>query len=232
MAERTPGLPDKISWSRVALGALATIGAIALALGGVALGSSLLRSQNPPASPQPEPVAAPVRAESLAERIDRASTISEAVALMRPHLGDGSPTAADPGGEILAQWAARHLRWQDMANLTASSYALAQKDTDAERGKYICSTNRIVQIRAERGPSGTLYRGTMSLDGSMITYVAVGSTGKLVDESSARFCGVIAGRWNYRTLAGGTAESIFLIGMFDLPENRTLGAIAKPAGRP
>ena len=45
-----------------------------------------------------------------------------------------------------------------------------------------------------------------------IGFVAVGTTGELVRASKARLCGAVIGRVDHR---------ISMVGMFDLPENRT-----------
>lgn len=51
-------------------------------------------------------------------------------------------------------------------------------------------------------------------------FAAVASTGELVAQSSANFCGVTTGKYSYSNSGGGTTHAVFLVGMFDLPENK------------
>ena len=60
--------------------------------------------------------------------------------------------------------------------------------------------------------------------GQVIHYLAAGDTGTLVDGDRARFCGVTTGRYSYSNAGGGTTHAVQLIGMFDLPSNRSAAA--------
>jgi hypothetical protein len=42
----------------------------------------------------------------------------------------------------------------------------------------------------------------------------------LVADSNATFCGVIVGKVGFTNASGGTTNAPYLVGMFDLPENR------------
>lgn len=71
-------------------------------------------------------------------------------------------------------------------------------------------------------PPKPLYFGGMYDEaGKLYRFIAVGSTGALVESSRAKFCGVVVGQQHYQNSAGGVAHSVQLVGMFDLPENRT-----------
>jgi hypothetical protein len=53
-----------------------------------------------------------------------------------------------------------------------------------------------------------------------VEFLAVGMRGKLTDGSNARFCGAVMGDARYATKQGA-AKTITLVGMFDLPENKS-----------
>jgi len=61
----------------------------------------------------------------------------------------------------------------------------------------------------------------MSNAGNLFHFDAVGSTGTLVGTNYARICGVITGLYDYSNSAGGTGHAVQIVGMFDLPENKT-----------
>jgi hypothetical protein len=86
----------------------------------------------------------------------------------------------------------------------------------------MCVSGRILSItklRAEWGPS--LFEGLMVTSGrDVIHYYAARSTGELVERSRSRLCGVVIGRHSFANVSGGQTNSIALVGVFDLPENR------------
>jgi hypothetical protein len=61
---------------------------------------------------------------------------------------------------------------------------------------------------------------------NLYRFYAVGSTGSIVESSSARFCGVAIGKYDYTNSMGGAGHAVAAVGMFDLPENRKPGATA------
>ena len=63
----------------------------------------------------------------------------------------------------------------------------------------------LLRRAADRVPSH------FSTEGDAIVFLAVGSTGTLVRRDTGTFCGVVLGKYR---------DSVRLLGMFDLPENR------------
>jgi predicted RecA/RadA family phage recombinase len=62
----------------------------------------------------------------------------------------------------------------------------------------------------------------LSAKEGMVEFLAVGMRGKLADGSDARFCGAVMGEARYATKQG-PAKTVTLVGMFDLPENKSDG---------
>lgn len=156
---------------------------------------------------------------SLPDRMLAAETLAEAMRLALPLMGDTTDKASD-GAMLLSLWAMKHMRWSDVGvPKNETSTARIHKDSDAERGKRLCVGGDIVQIQRERGTP--LYSGLLSgyYGAGIINFFALGSTGDLVGDSAARFCGIATGRFTYSNTGGGTTHAITMVGMFDLPEN-------------
>ncbi len=165
-----------------------------------------------PPSPPP-PIAAPPAVEEPVEvRIARATTFADAIALARPAMADTTEELG-AGAKQLATYAAAKLRWEDVAVEPETTIGHVLKDPAVERGKRMCTDGTIASIeRRDLGPR-KIYVGALSLaDGDSIAFVAVGSTGELVKRRAARFCGAVTGK---------SGSSVAMVGMFDLPENRS-----------
>lgn len=50
--------------------------------------------------------------------------------------------------------------------------------------------------------------------------IALGSNRGIDQGSRARFCGIVIGRYSYRSSGGGTTHAVQLVGAFDIAENR------------
>lgn len=155
----------------------------------------------------PEPVKLPAP-KTLADAVERA----------RPLMAD-SVNKPDPGAAALAGvWQEKSYTWAELSAVSETKIALVAKDSDAERGKRLCTAGAIVEI-AKVQPG--IFHGRIMNDAVEVsTFYSVGSTGTLVQKSSARFCGIVTGRHSYGNAAGGTTHSVMLVGMFDLPENK------------
>jgi hypothetical protein len=183
------------------------------------------------AVPTPTPPPIPTREPTLAERLD-AMNYAEAFAVARTEMADTVNTES-PGTAVFAIWAADHLAWSDIAVTTdETSNALAKKDSDVARGKRLCTSGTVQQITVDKSVAPKhLAVGQMDNgNGGFYHFAAVRSTGALVEESWARFCGVVTGLYSFSNLAGGTTISVAIVGMFDLPENRNVAptVIARP----
>jgi len=171
-----------------------------------------------PAKPfKPEPPPEPTPAQKIVAAKDLAGVLKVATPLFQDTNGDVDPAAA-----VFALWAARKLDWVELQSLPATTYAKVMKDAEAERGKRMWVEGKIVEIAVDRSSGAPIYLGGLITPTSKVyRFVAVKDTGDLVQKSLARFCGVVTGRQSYANSAGGTTHAVALVGMFDLPANRT-----------
>ena len=121
-----------------------------------------------------------------------------------------------PGALLLGLWAARHLRWSDVAIAkNETTFALIHKDSDSARGKRLCFNSQVIQIGKEKADEASVFTGLLLSGGAQIaSFIAAGSTGDLVENSYARFCGVVIGTYDYSNSGGGTGHAISVVGMF------------------
>lgn len=167
-----------------------------------------------------EPVTQSAPQKPALPPIISANTLTDAIKIVKPAMTD-TFNDMSPGAASLATWSISHLKWSELNELPATRYALVMKDSDEERGKKLCATGIIVEVASEKTEQGKVYHGGLfDEDRHVYRFTAVGSTGELVAQSQARFCGVVIGREDYSNSAGGTAHAVYLVGMFDLPENK------------
>ncbi|HVU01409.1 MAG TPA: hypothetical protein VHE30_06640 [Polyangiaceae bacterium] len=96
------------------------------------------------------PPTAPARADLL-----KKASVTEAISVTRP-LMTNTAGRLDPGSALLAIWASDHLTWDALSALPETSPALFRKDPEAERGRRLCMSGVIVEIRAEKSLAGRL----------------------------------------------------------------------------
>ncbi len=77
------------------------------------------------------------------------TTLADAITAAKPHMSD-TRDQLDEGSAMLAMWAAKNLTWSALAALPETSPALFRKDPGFERGRRLCVTGRILEIRAEK----------------------------------------------------------------------------------
>lgn len=170
------------------------VGGIVGAVAVVALGAAVLRPwQHPP----------DVRRDDPAEQVQNVTaqpSLAAALAYVRPAFrGDTS----DGGHMLLTLWALQRMQWADVAVAeNETSYPLAKKDPSGERGKRLCVAVRILDIRAEDFAKGRkAFQGLAISQGPGPTvpyrFTAVRSTGDLVANNKATFCGVVTGLFSY-----------------------------------
>lgn len=206
-----------------------------LVAGGVLISSWMLNhpapsaiAAVPSASSVARPVAvapAPPKEPTREERIGATERFDLAVTLAQPIMSDEFDKDSD-GATLLVAWCIAKIGsafwWSDVGvTKDETSYALAQKDPDEARGKRMCTSGSIIQIEVEKTAGGKVNVGLMqNWNGNLFRFLAAGSSGTLVQGSSARMCGVVTGKFDYANSGGGTGHAIELVGMFDLPENK------------
>lgn len=158
---------------------------------------------------------------SALARIESAESLAAALAIAGPELADTTDELGT-GALLLTAWSSTRMRWPDVSVAkNETSFALVHKDSDAARGKRMCVRGSLIQISKESVGSSAVFIGLlMSGYTDLVHFVAVGSTGELVERSRTRLCGVVTGTYDYANSGGGTGHAINVVGMFDLPENR------------
>lgn len=201
---------------------------IGVAVGGGAIiaAVSLAKPSAGSVAPTPEPPRQPVavvppKPVTPAERAAAAKTLPDVLGVAVPLMAD-IPGQASDGTRLLISWMAQRAAWKDLdVNPGEVTYGQARKEIDAARGKRLCVSGLVIQIRAEPYESGKIFTGLLrNTDGNLFNFIAVRSSGAIEGDGIARFCGVLTELYDYRNSGGGTGHAVTVVGMFDLPENR------------
>lgn len=173
-----------------------------------------------PAVAQPE-IAEKSDSEKYAELLASQDTLSKAVNMIKPTMSDEFDAFPSSAG-ILASWMnEKNVKIGDIRSLESSTRGKILKDSFSERGKRLCISATLVEIQVDRSAGFAAYHAGLVNNYTDVTRVlAIGSTGDLVADSNATFCGVIVGKVGFTNASGGTTNAPYLVGMFDLPENR------------
>ncbi|MEB2314459.1 MAG: hypothetical protein OZ921_21790 [Sorangiineae bacterium] len=95
------------------------------------------------------PVGAPALAASVeVAGIEATRSLTAAIADAKSKMAD-TRDQLDEGAAMLALWASNHLTWSELERLPETSPALFRKDPGLERGRRLCATGRLLEIRAE-----------------------------------------------------------------------------------
>jgi hypothetical protein len=210
------------SRKRRAVLALGAIGGTVISLGVVG-GVLATRKTNPqakatPTTPPPlavptelaSPPPPPPKPVTIEDKAGWATSFTQAVQIARPQMTDTTDEIG-PGEALLARYP--KAVWADVDVPAETSVPLVLKDPERERGKHVCASGTIERIERRDVDQRRVYVGRLvTQEGDAVAFVALGTTGELVKRSTGTLCGVATGR------AGDAAK---LVGMFDLPENRT-----------
>ncbi|WP_415878677.1 hypothetical protein [Methylomonas sp. TEB] len=159
------------------------------------------------------------KAEQLARF--QSYTLQEAIEISKPEMEDIQGIGVSKGSGILAYWASFGLKWQELQALPKSKYGLVMKDSVPELGKRLCVTGHVAEIQRERSIDQPIFTGgIIDNEAKVYRFAAVGSTGEIVANDRASFCGIITGQQHYPNSIGGVSHAVYLVGMFDLPENK------------
>ena len=90
----------------------------------------------------------------------------------------------------------------------------------------MCSSGTLVEIHKTLLQDQKVYWGLlMTYSQQLVSFWAVGSTGKLVENHGAKFCGFVTGLYDYNNSSGGAGHAVEAVGYFQLPENKRSPAI-------
>jgi hypothetical protein len=158
-----------------------------------------------------------------------ATSPEEAVQALKPSMQQEKIGVHNDGSLLFAWWGSEHRQAIfDSDRATETSFALVQKDADEELGRRMCTKGMIVEIHKRVFEGQKFFWGLLLTRGgtNLVSFWAVGSTGRLVENNWAGFCGFVTGTYDYSNSVGGTGHAVELVGHFLLPENR-----ASPAPR-
>lgn len=185
------------------------------------LASAVIPVASAPLAP-PSASSAPARAQALYEAI-RGKGLSDALIAVRSDLKEQTGQAS-VGAGALARWANEGLRWTDLMAIPETTRGETLKDIATVRGRRICTSGQVTEISIDRTGTPVITWGTMRAGPDALSLLVGGSTRGIVRNSVARFCGIVAELNTYENTGGGTTTSVVLVGMFDLPENKTSAA--------
>jgi hypothetical protein len=201
--------------------AAAAIGVLIAAGGAAYLIATLARSGPEPAQAS---TSTPSEVEQASNNDEDPPTLAAAIARARPAMVDQQGTAS-AGTLMLTGWANRHLRLEAVeVSPNETSYAQVRQDPGAARGKRMCVAGKLTDLSPVRTDAYMYSRGVLSASSAAeqrFAFSAVGSAGALAPGSDARLCGVVTGWIADDDEARGPAHAVILVGVFDLPENRS-----------
>lgn len=190
------------------------IGLLALALGG---SEGCKKKEEPMSVPLDQPSAAP----EAAPKVDAisATSLTRAIELTRAKMQDG-PNLSD-GAKLLIAWAQQGLAWEDVDLKNPETTLIrAESDTRGERGKRLCESGTISELKDADLPGGWVKVGILARGGQeLLQLIAVRSPGTLAVKSPVRFCGVVTARVDRPGADGGAGHVIQVVGMFDIADN-------------
>ena len=113
------------------------------------------------------------------------------------------------------------MTWDELNSIPETSYEMIRKDIFSETGKRFCFTGTVHDIKVDRTITPPVTNAFMyAAYRGYVNVMAVRSSGDILPSSQVDFCGVVTGDVaGYSTLAGGDSAP-YLLGMFDLPENK------------
>lgn len=159
--------------------------------------------------------------EKMIDMLLSNQTLPDVIEMLKPMMQDSFDAMPQASMGIAIWLDKKGAKIGDIKSLENSSRGKILKDSYNERGKKLCVTGQIIEIEVDRsGGFPTYHAGMMQNYSEATRMLAVGSTGDLVANAQATFCGVVVGKMGYTNAMGGTTTAPYLVGMFDLPENR------------
>lgn len=167
----------------------------------------------------------PTQAEMVQNGIDKvkqqAPDLASAIQLFKNDIAVTNNEMPKALGELAAWHTAVGITWKDINAIPETTYGKVMKDPITEGGKRLCVSGTVIEINADHSVQPPMYHAGIMSDSFKATRVlAVGSTGEIEADKHARFCGIVTGAVSYDNAGGGTTNAPYLIGMFDLPENK------------
>jgi hypothetical protein len=204
--------------------------AVTTVLGGCKKNGSPTEPAGGPAAPKPAPkVEKPDEDPGFTRLKKPSTTLAEAIDIVREDVDQKSIGTHNFASRRLAFWAVGDggdkgsaLKWDAVAvTKNETNPRLIIKDPEASLGKRLCVKGFIAEIHKHKIEERKMFRGLLGTwGGDILSFWAIGDTGDLVEERTAKFCGVAAGKYVYRSREGKEKDAIEVVGFFDLPTNK------------
>lgn len=171
----------------------------------------------------------PVRLPPAAGEGETAPTLDAAIERFRASFADGVGMPSE-GTMRLAVWAASNLTWAALESAKPeTTLAALSHGVEPERGKRLCESGEVVDLRDDTSHGVRLAMGVLAKGAGMpVHFVAAGSTEGVAAKRTARLCGIVTGRLRLRDATGRDVEHVQVVGMFDVPQNKSVAAPAPP----
>ena len=109
------------------------------------------------------------------------------------------------------------MTWDELQSIPETNYPRMTKDIISEAGKRFCFKGTVHYIEVDRTLRPPLTNVVMFVPyESYVAILAVKSSGDILYGDEAKFCGIVGGN----KYSSGRGSMPFLVGMFDLPENK------------
>lgn len=159
------------------------------------------------------------------KKIVAMSSMQEALTFAKRDIG---PIDQDPdkphdvtiGTGLFIAWARQRMRWSDVnVSTNETSWAMMAKDSKGERGKRLCFRGTIIQITQAKEDAA--FGWMFDDDKNIFWFMALGSTGKIVDKSEPRICAVATEVYRLPQKSDRPDKrGVRVVGMFDIPQNK------------
>ncbi len=137
------------------------------------------------------------------------TSLTDAIAAARPMMNN-TVGRLDVGSALLAMWASKNLSWAALEALPETSPALFKKDPDAERGRRLCMTGTVLEIRAERTLSSRI------VEDRALPLIEHAQNGQVAGSSDSRFADPLG---SAAATPSALPDPVMLQGMdFSLPD--------------
>lgn len=160
-----------------------------------------------------------VRKRLLLERLRDTEHLAGALELTVPLMSDVDPGEPwSEGATLLAAWMDLRYFWPELRAMPDTKRAEIMKDSDTTRGRRICVSGTVIEIKREKSYPFHAYVGGLNQGYGMnvVRFIAVGSTEGILENKWARLCGITPGLYNYSNTSGGEVHAVGIVGAFDL----------------
>jgi hypothetical protein len=167
--------------------------------------------QSTPVVSEPQPIQR--HQPTVGEALANANSIADAMNICAPAMDDAEGTISN-GAICLSSWGVKHFTWKLVSTpRDETTPGLVFKNSHSQLGKRICTVGSVVEITDQEGISFGEIHG---FSGTIYHFITVGSSGSIVEHTTAHLCGFVVGTYSYHNSGGGTTHTVDLVGMWDL----------------